>query len=95
MIEEMFAKRGITVDHTTIHRWVITYAPNTDMMLTLKTIGTTNYSAWHAEKMDIVFPKTVPVTSITDGYPTTSIQQNPFLSYNLMNGLVISFGIME
>lgn len=42
-------KAGIAVDHTTIHCWVITYAPNAEMMLTLTTIGTTNHSAWHAE----------------------------------------------
>jgi putative transposase len=26
-IEEMMQERGINVDHSTIHRWVIYYAP--------------------------------------------------------------------
>ena len=32
MIEEMFAERGIAVDHTTINRWVITYAPKPEAL---------------------------------------------------------------
>ena len=32
MIEEMFAERGITVDHTTINRWVIAYAPKLEAL---------------------------------------------------------------
>jgi transposase-like protein len=26
-LEEMMAERGISVDHATVHRWVICYAP--------------------------------------------------------------------
>ncbi|KLV36254.1 transposase, partial [Piscirickettsia salmonis] len=26
-IEELMAERGIQVDHSTIHRWVVKYAP--------------------------------------------------------------------
>jgi putative transposase len=26
-LEEMMAERGISVDHATIHRWVIRYSP--------------------------------------------------------------------
>ena len=32
MIKEIIAERGITVDHTTINRWVITYAPQLEAM---------------------------------------------------------------
>ena len=32
MIEEMFAERGIVVDHTTINRWVIAYAPKLEAL---------------------------------------------------------------
>jgi len=28
-LEEMMAERGISVDHATIHRWVIRYSPAT------------------------------------------------------------------
>jgi putative transposase len=27
-LDEMMAERGITVDHATIHRWVVRYSPN-------------------------------------------------------------------
>lgn len=26
-LEEMMAERGIAVDHTTIHRWIVRYSP--------------------------------------------------------------------
>ena len=29
-IEEMMAQRGFTVDHSTIHRWVLHYSPQWD-----------------------------------------------------------------
>ncbi len=32
MIKDIFAERGITVDHTTINRWVITYAPQLEAL---------------------------------------------------------------
>ncbi|WP_281649090.1 IS6 family transposase [Parendozoicomonas sp. Alg238-R29] len=32
MIKEIFAERGITVDHTTINRWVIVYAPQLEAL---------------------------------------------------------------
>ena len=32
MIEEMFAERGIALDHTTINRWVIAYAPKLEAL---------------------------------------------------------------
>ncbi len=32
MIEELFAERGIMVDHTTINRWVIVYAPQLEAL---------------------------------------------------------------
>ena len=32
MIEEMFTERGIAVDHTTINRWVIAYAPKLEAL---------------------------------------------------------------
>ena len=32
MIEEVFAERGITVDHTIINRWVIAYAPKLEAL---------------------------------------------------------------
>jgi transposase-like protein len=27
-LEEMMAERGISVDHATIHRWIVRYSPN-------------------------------------------------------------------
>ena len=32
MIEEIFAEWGIAVDHTTINRWVIAYAPKLEVL---------------------------------------------------------------
>ena len=32
MIKEIFAERGITVNHTTINRWVIVYAPQLEAL---------------------------------------------------------------
>jgi transposase-like protein len=29
-LEEMMAERGVEVDHSTIHRWVLSYAPERD-----------------------------------------------------------------
>jgi len=29
-LEEMMADRGVEVDHSTIHRWVLSYAPELD-----------------------------------------------------------------
>ena len=29
-LEEMMAERGVEVDHSTLHRWVLSYAPELD-----------------------------------------------------------------
>ena len=35
-IEELLAERGMSVDHTTIHRWVVEYAPKLDATFRIK-----------------------------------------------------------
>lgn len=35
-IEQMMLERGINVDHSTIHRWVVHYAPQLEKEFTLK-----------------------------------------------------------
>ena len=35
-IEELMAERGMSVDHTTIHRWVVEYAPRLDATFRIK-----------------------------------------------------------
>lgn len=44
-LEEMMAERGVEVDHSTIHRWVLSYAPELDKRIRPHLKGT-NDSWW-------------------------------------------------
>jgi transposase-like protein len=44
-LEEMMAERGVEVDHSTIHRWVLSYAPELDKRLRPH-LNETNDSWW-------------------------------------------------
>ncbi len=47
-LEEMMAKRGISVDHATIHRWVVWYSPEFLKRLNARKRAVT--SKWHVEE---------------------------------------------
>ena len=45
-LEEMMADRGISVDHATIHRWVVRYAPELLQRFNLRKRGVTGDGTW-------------------------------------------------
>jgi transposase-like protein len=50
-LEEMMAERGISVDHTTVHRWTIHYAPLLMERFNQRKRPVTN--RWHVDETDI------------------------------------------
>jgi putative transposase len=48
-IEEMMLERGINVDHSTIHRWVIHYAPLLEKEFRLKKRKPCGRCAWRIQ----------------------------------------------
>ncbi len=51
MFKAVFAERGITVDHTTINRWVIAYAPQLEAMYRKQKPAVK--SSWHMDETTI------------------------------------------
>jgi putative transposase len=47
-LEEMMAERGISVDHTTVHKWVVRYAPELLQRFNLRKRGVSR--RWHADE---------------------------------------------
>ena len=47
-IEELMAQRALCVDHTTIHRWVVKYAPQLEANLRRKKKTTAN--SWRMDE---------------------------------------------
>ncbi|MSP30470.1 MAG: IS6 family transposase, partial [Acetobacteraceae bacterium] len=47
-LEEMMAERGISVDHATVHRWVIQYAPMLLERFNLRNRSVT--TRWHVDE---------------------------------------------
>src|SRR3954453_16024017 len=47
-LEEMMAERGISVDHATVHRWVVRYAPELLQRFNLRKRGVSR--RWHVDE---------------------------------------------
>jgi len=55
-IEELMAERGVTLDHSTVNRWVVKYSPKLEAEFTKKYKRKTN-SSW---RMDETYIKIIP-----------------------------------
>jgi len=63
-LEEMMAERGISVDHATIHRWTVHYAPLLLEQFTRR--KRTVSPKWHIDEPYIKNPRPVAVSVLCD-----------------------------
>lgn len=49
-LQEMLAKRGVSVDHTTLYRWVQRYAPEMEKRLRWYWRQPSGFSSWHLDE---------------------------------------------
>jgi hypothetical protein len=86
-LEEMMAERGISVDHTTIHRWIVRYSP--ELLKRFNAHKRTVTAKWHVDETTSrseangnisIAPSTAMATGLNSGsVPSeTSLRPNGF-----------------